>query len=197
MANDTRIPQAEVTGMLGAALPRLARRRLRDVPEALEARWHDRKVLKTNLGIVHKAQRWDDCDENQRSFALMAAASRVGCSMCLDLGDLQAYNEGLDVDKACEVPRCRGSEPSTPLGRDVVEYVEAMSRSVPTVSHELSARLLEQVCAPALVDLTTDIALANLVGQVDTATGVSPQGSSDPCGLPPLTTPSSDLRSSA
>ena len=197
MANDTRIPKAELTGILGATVRQMTRKRLGDVPEALEVMWHNRKVLKTNFGIVQKAQRWDQCDENLKSFAHMAVASLVGCSMCLDLGYFQAYNEGLEVDKAREVPRWRESDVFTTLERDVMEYAEAMSQTVPTVSDELSARLLEQLGAAALVELTAYIALANFAGRFNTAAGVTSQGFSESCGLPPLASPSGDLRPSA
>ena len=60
------------------------------------------------------------------------------------------------------MPRWRESDVFTPLERDVMEYAEAMSQTPPTVTDELSARLLEQLGAPALVELTARIALANL-----------------------------------
>src|SRR5215207_3950964 len=55
---------------------------------------HNRKVLNFSFGIGRKAQKWDQCDENLKSFAHMAVASLVGCSFCLDLGYFQAHNEG-------------------------------------------------------------------------------------------------------
>ena len=73
----------------------------------------------------------------------MAVASLVGCSFCLDLGYFQAHNEGLDEAKAREVPRWRESDVFTPLERDVMEYAEAMTQTPPTVTDELSARLLD------------------------------------------------------
>ena len=73
----------------------------------------------------------------------MAVASLVGCSWCLDFGYFQAHNEGLDETKAREVPRWRESDVFTPLERDVMEYAEAMTQTPPTVTDELSARLLE------------------------------------------------------
>ena len=87
------------------------------------------------------------CDENLKSFAHMAVASLVGCSFCLDLGYFMAHNEGLDVAKAREVPRWRESDVFTPLERDVMEYAEAMSHTPPTVTDELSARLLDRARA--------------------------------------------------
>ena len=61
------------------------------------------------------------------------------------------------------MPRWRESDVFTPLERDVMEYAEAMSQTPPTVTDELSARLLEALGAPALVELTAFIALGERV----------------------------------
>ena len=58
------------------------------------------------------------------------------------------------MTKASEVPRWRESDVFTPLERDVMEYAEAMTQTPPRVTDELSARLLDQLGAPALVELT-------------------------------------------
>jgi AhpD family alkylhydroperoxidase len=113
----------------------------------------------------------------------MAVAALIGCSFCLDLGYFQAHNEGLDETKAREVPRWRESDVFTPRERDVMEYAEAMSQTPPTVTDELSARLLE---APGLVELTAFAALANQMARSNVALGIEAQGFSAACGLPPL-----------
>ena len=51
----------------------------------------------------------------------------------------------------------------TPLERDVLEYAEAMTQTPPAVTDEMSERLLDQLGAPALVELTAFIAAANMV----------------------------------
>ena len=96
------------------------------------------------------------------------------------------HNQGLDVAKAREVPRWRVSDVFTPLERDVMAYAEAMSDTPPTVTDEMSARLLDALGAPALVELTTWIALANLYTRSNVALGVEAQGLSDSCNLKPL-----------
>ncbi|MGZ4610254.1 MAG: carboxymuconolactone decarboxylase family protein, partial [Actinomycetes bacterium] len=98
----------------------------------------------------------------------------------------QAHNEGLDEVKAREVPRWRESDVFTPLERDVMEYAEAMTQTPPTVTDELSARLLEQLGAAALVELTAFIALANMYSRSNTALGIESQGFSAACELRPL-----------
>jgi AhpD family alkylhydroperoxidase len=167
------------------------------VPEPVEVAWHNRKVLALAFGLGRKAEKWDACDENLKSFAHMAVAALVGCGFCLDLGYVKAHNEGLDEAKAREVPRWRASAVFTPLERDVMAYAEAMSQTPPTVTDEMTARLLDRLGPSALVELTAVIALANLYTRTDTALGVESQGFSAACGLPPLARPSSDVPSGA
>ena len=189
MASGTRIPKAELTGIYGGLVKRMSGKMLGDVAEPVEVAWHNRKVLNFSFGIGRKAQKWDRCDENLKSFAHMAVASLVGCGFCLDLGYFQAHNEGLDVAKAREVPRWRESDVFTPLERDVMEYAEAMTQTPPTVTDGLSARLLGALGAPALVELTAFIALANLYTRSNTAFGIESQEFSAACGLKPLAVP--------
>jgi alkylhydroperoxidase family enzyme len=74
---------------------------------------------------------------------------------------------------------------------------EAMTRTPPTVTDELSARLLEALGPTALVELTAFIALANLVTRTNAAFGIESQGFSAACELAPLAEPSGDVRSPA
>jgi alkylhydroperoxidase family enzyme len=190
MTSDTRVPAAEITGVYGAVLKTISRKMLGDVPDALGVMWHHRPVLRFSFGLGRKAARWHACDEHLKSYAHMAVASLIGCSFCLDYGYFQAHDKGLDVAKAREVPRWRESDVFTPLERDVMEYAEAMSQTPPTVTDELSARLLGQLGAPALVELTAWIALANQFARTNVALGIEAQGISASCGLAPLAQPS-------
>ena len=190
MSNSPRIPKAELTGLYGAMITRMSRKMFGQVPEPVGVAWHNRKVLNLTFSIGRKAQKWDHCDENLKSFAHMAVASLVGCSFCLDFGYFHAHNEGLDVAKAREVPRWRESDAFTRLERDVMEYAEAMTQTPPTVTDELSARLLAPLGPAALVELTAYIALANLVTRTNIAFGIESQEFSASCGLKPLAVPS-------
>ena len=190
MAGNTRIPKAEVTGIYGALIKRMSRKMLGDVPDSIGVAWHNRKVLNFSFGLGRKAQKWDQCDKSLKSFAHMAVASLVGCSACLDFGYFHAYNEGLDLGKAREVPRWRESDVFTPLEREVMEYAEAMSQTPPTVSDELSARLLDQLGPSALVELTAFIGLANFYSRNNTALGIEAEGFAAACDLEPLAVPS-------
>jgi len=186
----TRVPHAEVTGIYGALATRFSKKQFGVVPDPLGVMWHNRPVLKSYLGIGAKSAKWSACDPSLKSFAHMAVASLVGCTWCLDLGYFEAHNKKLDLDKAREVPRWRESDVFTPLERDVLEYAEAMTQTPPTVTDELSARLLKALGAPAMVELTAYIALANLWTRSNTAFGIESQGFAASCDLRPLAQPS-------
>ena len=184
--SETRIPRTEINGVLGAVVKRMAKRRVGRVPDSLGVMWHNQPVLRTMMGTQRKAAGWDRCDKNLKSYAHMAVASLVGCSFCLDYGYFQAMNEGLDLAKAREIPRWRESSVFTPLERDVLEYAEAVTQTPPAVTDELSARLLEQLGAPALVELTAFVGLSNLAARSNVALGIESEGYSASCGLPPM-----------
>lgn len=184
--NKTRIPKAELTGLKGALIKRMSRKRFGEVPEPVEMAWHHPKVLRFSFSLGRQSAKWDECDKTLKSYAHMATAAYVGCSFCLDLGYFTAHHDGLDVTKAREVPRWRESEVFTPLERDVMAYAEAMSATPPSVSDEMSARLLDALGPAALIELTAFIALANVYTRTNIALGVESQEFAAACGLQPL-----------
>jgi alkylhydroperoxidase family enzyme len=189
VTSTTRIPKAEITGIQGAIIKRMSKRTFGEVPTPLGVYWHNRPVLKGYFAISGKARKWVACDDSLKSFAHMAVASLVGCTWCLDMGYFQFHNEHLDVEKAREVPRWRESDVFTPLERDVMAYAEAMTQTPPTVSDEMSTRLLEQLGAAALVELTAFISLANFFARSNVAFGIESDGFAAACGLQPLAEP--------
>ena len=195
MTSNTRVPKAEITGIYGSLLKKMSRKMLGEVPDGAAVMWHYPAVLKDMMGFGRKAEKWDRLDRNLASFAGMAAAGVIGCSFCVDLGYFMAHNRGLDEAKAREVPRWRESGVFTPLERRVMEYAEAMCQTPPTVTDELSAALLEDLGAPALVELTARIAFANSAARANIALGIHSQEFSATCGLQPLATPSAQVLS--
>jgi len=153
--------------------------------------WHNPKVGEDSLALGGKVGAWDAADESLKSLAHMAVAAQVGCSFCLDIGYFQAQNGRLDTVKASQVPRWRESDVFTPLERDVMEYAEAMTSTPPTVTDELSARLLDAVGPAALIELTVFIAFNNFSTRSNVALGVTSQGFSDACEIPLATRPES------
>src|ERR1700749_2998739 len=105
--SNTRIPQAEITGVYGAVVKRFSKKLLGRVPEPLGVYWHNRPVLRATMGIGGEGEKGDARDLSLKSLAHMAVAAQIGCSWCLDFGYFQAFNEHLDLDKARQVPRWR------------------------------------------------------------------------------------------
>ncbi len=196
MTGTTRIPPTEISGPFGYVVKRFSRKMLGDVPEGLAVMWHNRPVLMSLMKFGRKSEKWNQLDHTLRSFAHMAAVAKVGCSACLDFAYLQAHNQGLDETKASEVPRWRESAAFSSLERDVMEYAEAMTETPPRVTDELSARLLEQLGAPALVELAAYVGAANMAARSNVALGIESQGFSNVCALP-LAQPSPGYATSA
>jgi AhpD family alkylhydroperoxidase len=193
----SRIPAIEITGIYGSLVKTMSRRILGQVPEAAGVMWHYPAIFKDSMGFGRKVDSWNRLDPNLASFAAMAAASVVGCSFCLDLHYFMTHNRGLDEAKAREVPRWRESTAFTPLERRVMEYAEGMSQTPPAVTDELSAALLSELGAPALLELTARIGAMNMNARSNVALGIRSQEFSAACGLASLATPSTPGNASA
>lgn len=175
-----RVSKAELTAELSGRMIE----QIGAVPEPVEVMWHNPNVALAALDIGAKVGEWDALDENLKSFAHMAVAAQVGCSWCLDISYFRAQNQRLDMDKAGQVTRWRESDVFTPLERDTLEYAEAMTNTPPTVTDELSARLLDRLGAAAMVELTVFIAFSNFATRSNTALGIESQGFSTACEVP-------------
>jgi alkylhydroperoxidase family enzyme len=186
----TRVPKAELTGLTANLVARFSRRMFGRVPESIGVLWNHPGVFRAGMALGRRVRMWDRVDESLKSFAHMAVAAQVGCSWCLDFGYFQAQNEQLDLRKASQVPRWRESEVFTPLERDVLEYAEAMTTTPPTVTDELSDRLLAALGAAGLVELGAVVGFANYTARCNTALGIESEGFSDSCEVPLAARPS-------
>jgi alkylhydroperoxidase family enzyme len=153
------------------------------VPVPLEVIYNNPVVAISNQDFTAKMAEWNAVDASLKTFAHMAVAAQVGCSWCLDINYFAAWNRSLDQAKARQVPRWRESDVFTALERDVLEYAEAMTNTPTTVTDQLSGRLLVQLGAPALVELTVFIGFANSAARVNTAHGITSQGYSEACDV--------------
>jgi AhpD family alkylhydroperoxidase len=192
MASTTRVPATEITGLYGSLLKTMSRRLFGQVPDGFGVMWHNPAVLKDMMRFGRKTESWHRLDPNLATFATMAAAGVIGCGFCLDLHYFMSHNRGLDETKAREVPRWRQSTAFTPLERRVMEYAEAMSQTPPAVTDDLSAALLSDLGAPALLELTARIGAMNMSARGNVALGIRSAEFSASCGLPPLADRSAD-----
>jgi alkylhydroperoxidase family enzyme len=180
-----RIPKAEITGVYGAMMKLYARWRLGgEFPDGGYVYFHHKPVLKAVMSFEGKVDRWSRLDGNLKSYAQIVSAGVIGCSWCMDYGYFKAHNDGLDLAKVREVPRWRESDVFDPLERAVLEYAEAMTVTPPTVTDEMVAHLVDELGAPAVVELTQMVALENMRSRFNSAAGLQSQGYSDVCELP-------------
>src|ERR1700722_6884385 len=175
-----RIPKAELPTEMSENFIK----QLGAVPEPVEVAWHNPKVAEANQELAAKGGGWEGADASLKTFAHMAVAAQVGCSWCLDINYFLAQHQDLDLTKASQVPRWRESEVFSPLERDVLEYAEAMTNTPPTVTDELSGRLLDRLGPAAMVELTAFIAFANMATRSNVALGIESQGFSAHCQIP-------------
>ena len=186
----TRIAPTPITGAYGLLIKTFSKKMFGKVPESLGVLWHNPPVLKASMSYGQKLQKWSACDESLKSFAHMAVASYIGCTWCLDFGYFMARNEGLDLEKAREIPRWRESAVFTPQERRVLEYAEAMSNTPPTVTDAMVEDLVTDLGEAGVVELTSVIGYANLTTRGNVAMGIESEGFAAACGLKPLAEPS-------
>lgn len=190
MNSTTRVPSAELNGVYGGLLRTVMRKKFDRVPEGVGVLWNHPAAFKDMMKFGSRTEKWTHLDANLSSLAAMATAAEIGCSFCLDLHYFMRHNKGLDEAKAREVPRWRESEVFTPLERRVMEYAAAICQTSPAVTDELSAALLGDLGAPALVELTAKIGTMNLTARTNVALGIRSAEFAESCGLPPLASPS-------
>ena len=184
-----RIPKTALTGPFGTMVKIVSRRMLGgEVPDNAYVYAHNKPVFRGVMTFENKVRKWHSLDPTLKSYAELATAGAIGCSWCLDFGYFMAHNDGLDLAKVREVPRWRESDAFSPLERDVLEYAEAVTATPPTVTDDMVAHLVEQLGAPAVVELTQMVALENMRSRFNSAAGLQSQGYSDVCELP-LATP--------
>ena len=190
MTGSARVPATEITGLYGGVLKLAMRKMLGQVPESAGIMWHHPQVFKDLMGIGRKTEKWDKVEPNLAAYAVMATAAHIGCSACLDLNYFMAHHRGLDERKAREVPRWRESEVFTEVERRAMEYAVAMSETPPAATDEMVAALLDDLGAPALLELTARIGFMNLSARTNIALGIHSEEFAEACGLEPLARPS-------
>jgi AhpD family alkylhydroperoxidase len=178
-----RVPLEVPQTLFGRAMAWYSRRAYGDVLDSGLAMMHNRRVLKTVVGFERRVAGWKALDPNLKTLAVMASASHIGCSWCLDFGWYAAHNDGLDVSRLEELPRWRQSEAFTPLERDVIEYAEAMTATPPEVTDQLADRLRNALGEEAFVELTMMVAVENERSRFNSALGLTSQGFKDRCEL--------------
>jgi AhpD family alkylhydroperoxidase len=162
-----------------------SRRRWGVVADPAAAMGHNPRVLISNARFEMSVDKWHRLDPTLRHLAEMASSIAIGCSWCVDFGYWIATSKGTDPVKLENVPRWRESDVYTDLERRVLEYAEAATATPPTVTDEMVAGLRRDLDDAALVELTMMIAVENQRSRFNSALGLTSQGFSDRCEVPP------------
>ena len=178
-----RVPLREGSGLFDRIIQWYSRRTYGDVLDNGLALMHNKPVLWSVLRFEQGVAKWKRLDPDLKMLAQLAAASRIGCSWCMDFGWYAAHSQGLDTSKLGEVPRWRESEVFTELERRVLEYAEAMTATPPEVSDDMAEALRADLGNDGFVELTMMIAVENERSRFNSALGLTSQGFKDRCEL--------------
>lgn len=149
---------------------------------------HNQKVLLSYVKLERSVAKWNALDPALKHLAVMATAARINCSWCVDFGHWEGVGLGLPLDKISQVPQWRDHrEAFTELELHIMEYAEAMTETEPDVTDELAETLLQLLGEAAFVELTAMVALENWRSRINSAFGLTSQGFSEACEVPPRT----------
>lgn len=180
-----RVPLQHPGSILARLLNRWSRRQYGQEMEPMLALLHHRRVTISVARFEMGVQRWSKLEGDLKELACLAVASQIGCSWCMDFGYYLSRTSGTDIAKLEQVARWRTSEVYSPLERKVLEYAEAMTATPPTVTDEMVESLRADLDDAQLVELTEMISVENLRSRTNSALGLTSQGFSNQCDLPP------------
>ncbi|GLZ44398.1 transposase [Actinomycetospora sp. NBRC 106375] len=174
-------------GVLGRLAYRFARRRFGDVPEPFT-------VLRHHPGLFWTAAVSESLTEKVatvlparlRDLAVYRTATRVGCSWCVDFGEMLWVREGLDADhlRRAAADDAPHDERFDADERAVLAYADAVSAQPIAVTDAQVADLDARLGHAGLVELTHLIAVENQRARSNAALGVRAQGFAASCEVP-------------
>jgi alkylhydroperoxidase family enzyme len=170
-------------------VPRLARRyakrRMGRTVEPLAAASHHSGVLAA-MGCVETAAQfgWRKLDPTLRWLAIQLAATRIGCSWCVDYGYYLGMHEGIDPSKVRAVPRWKDSDLFDERERAVLAYAEAATQSPAAVTEDIAADIRVHLSDAEFVELAAWVALENFRSRFNAGLGLRSDGFSDSCEIP-------------
>lgn len=186
MARIPAVP-AEKAGVIGRLVYRYAQRRFGAMPEPLAVSRHHRRLFWAGL-VAESAYQWaaTTLPARVRDLAVYRVATVVGCSWCVDFGTMMQRLEGLDVERLQHIDEYATSPLYTADERLAIAYADAMTAQPTTVTDEMVAELDAAVGRAGLIELTHAIALENMRARSNHALGITDQGFSAACAVPPV-----------
>lgn len=110
------------------------------------------------------------------NLAVYRAATRIGCSWCVDFGAMMHRLAGLDDAQLRHIDDYRTSPRFTANERAVIDYATAMTDTPPAVTDDQVVLLRRLLGDAGVIELTYLIALENLRSRMNSALGITAQG---------------------
>lgn len=180
------IPTKEA-GLLLRVLYRVARRRYGAVPEPFSVLAHHQKLMIAAGRHEMAAERASKVlPANVREIAVYRAATRLGCSWCVDFGTMLQKHEGLDIDRLKQIDDYETSPAYSHQERLAIAYADAMTTTPVSVTDEQVAELRREFGDKGVLELTYQVGLENMRARTYTALDIRDQGftSGDACLIP-------------
>ena len=123
--------------------------------------------------------------EHLADLVVFVAATRLGCSWCVDFGASLWERKGLDPNVLRAAVSWRDSDVFDDDQRAAFAYTELVCGDVGSVDDAMTADLVERFGEAGLVELTYWVALENMRSRFNAALGLSSQGfsSGEACAL--------------
>ncbi|MGJ9413870.1 carboxymuconolactone decarboxylase family protein [Aeromicrobium sp. CF4.19] len=170
---------------------RLARRQLGEVPEPFAVTAHHPRLFRTSLRHELGLQRASHVASAPLvELAVYRTGRTVGCSWCVDFGEMLQRMEGLDVERLRHIDDFETHPAFTEDEREVIRLSDAMTATPMTVTDEQVTRLVAQHGRDGALELVYQVAHENHRARFNHALGITDQGysSGDACRVPWATT---------
>ncbi|MEV6430298.1 carboxymuconolactone decarboxylase family protein [Nocardia sp. NPDC051463] len=184
----TRIPAVapEQAGPLTKLLYRVAARRFGAVPEPFAVTANHGKLLAASS--IHELlveRACTDLPAAIREIAVYRAAWIVGCSWCIDFGEMLMRHGDLDIDRLEHIAEYETSPLYSADERAAIAYADAITATPTTVTDDQVADLEKRFGRAGVIELTYQIGLENMRSRFYSALGITAQGfSTDSCRVP-------------
>jgi AhpD family alkylhydroperoxidase len=173
--------------LLTRLMYRWAKRRFGEVPEPFAVYAHHTRLLVANAvheGLLQNASK--TLPISVRELAVFWTARTVGCSWCVDFGQMLMRLEGLDSDRLAHIDDYATSPLYSDDERAAIAYADAMTTDPHAITQEQVDDLRRRFGADGLVELTYQVGVENMRSRMNSALGITEQGfsSGDACRVP-------------
>ncbi|MCV7347454.1 carboxymuconolactone decarboxylase family protein [Mycolicibacterium rhodesiae] len=173
--------------LLTRLMYRWAKRRFGEVPEPFAVYAHHTRLMVANAvheGLLQNASKALPADI--RELAVFWTARTVGCSWCVDFGQMLMRLEGLDLERLEHIDDYATSPLYSDDERAAIAYADAMTKDPHTITDEQVHDLRRRFGADGVIELTYQVGIENMRARMNSALGITEQGfgSGDSCRVP-------------